>query len=84
MAGVSTAKQQNLPRLSRAEFFRFQEGELASSLARAIADNVDRLPDAELTDHHAAISAWSAAAVNAPNGGFIQFFYNHRGDHRVR
>jgi antitoxin component YwqK of YwqJK toxin-antitoxin module len=78
------AKQQELPRLSRVEFFRFREGELACSLARAIADHVDRFPDAELTDHHAAISAWSAAAINVPNGGFTQFFYNHRGDHGVR
>src|ERR1019366_5060246 len=37
-----------------------------------------------LTDQHAAISAWSAAAINVPNGGFTQFFYNHRGDHGVR
>jgi Domain of unknown function (DUF4375) len=78
------AKQQKLPRLSRVEFFRFREDELASSLASAIADHVDRFPGAELTDHHAAISAWSAAAINVPNGGFTQFFYNHRGDHGVR
>ena len=78
------AKQQNLPRLSRVEFFRFRGGELPYALARAIADHVDRFPDAELTDHHAAILAWSAAAINVPNGGFTQFFYNHRGDHGVK
>jgi antitoxin component YwqK of YwqJK toxin-antitoxin module len=76
--------QQKLPRLSRVEFFRNREDELASSLARAIADHVDHFPDAELTDQQAAISAWSAAAINVPNGGFTQFFYNHRGDHGVR
>jgi antitoxin component YwqK of YwqJK toxin-antitoxin module len=78
------AKQQNLPRLSRVEFFRCREDELASSLARAIADHVNQFPDAKPTDHHAAISAWSAAAINVPNGGFTQFFYNQRGDHGVR
>jgi antitoxin component YwqK of YwqJK toxin-antitoxin module len=78
------ARLQKLPRLSRVEFFRYREDELAASLAMAIADYVDQFPDAELTDHHAAISAWSAAAINVPNGGFTQFFYNHRGDHGVR
>jgi antitoxin component YwqK of YwqJK toxin-antitoxin module len=72
-----------LPRLSRIEFFRCREVELASALARAIADHVDRSPNAELTDQHAAIWAWSSAAINVPNGGFVQFFYNHRGDHGV-
>ena len=83
VAGVFMAKQRKLPRLSRVEFFRYREDELVSSLARAIADHVDQFPDAELADHHAAISAWSAAAINVPNGGFTQFFYNHRGDHGV-
>jgi antitoxin component YwqK of YwqJK toxin-antitoxin module len=78
------AKQKKLPRLNRVEFFRFREDELASSLASAIAQYVDRFPRAKLTDHHAAISAWSAAAINVPNGGFTQFFYNHRDDHGVR
>jgi antitoxin component YwqK of YwqJK toxin-antitoxin module len=74
---------QQLPRLNRIEFFRDREDELAVSLARAIAEHVDRFPDAELTDHHRAISAWSAAAINVPNGGFVQFFYNLRGDQGV-
>jgi antitoxin component YwqK of YwqJK toxin-antitoxin module len=77
-------KQQKLPQLSRVEFFRYRDNDLASSLASAIADHVDQFPDAELTDHHTAISAWSAAAIDVPNGGFTQFFYNRRGDHGVR
>ncbi len=77
------AKQQKLPRLSRVDFFRYREGELASLLAKAIADHVHQFPKAELTDHHAAIWAWSAAAIDVPNGGFTQFFYNHRGDHGI-
>jgi antitoxin component YwqK of YwqJK toxin-antitoxin module len=77
------ANLQQLPRLSRFEFFRYREVQLAASLARAIADHVDRFPDAELTDHHAAISAWSAAAIDVPNGGFTQFFFNQRGERGV-
>lgn len=78
------AKQQTLPQLSRVEFFRCHEDELASSLARAIIHHVHNHPDTDLTAHHAAIVAWSAAAINVPNGGFSQFFYNHRGDHGVK
>jgi len=76
--------RQKLPRLSRVEFFRRREGELVWSLARAAANFVEQFPRAPLTDHHAAILAWSEAATNVPNGGFTQFFYNHRGDHGVR
>lgn len=77
------AKRIQLPQLSRVEFYCHQEDELAASLARAIAEHIDRYPRAKLTDHLAAISAWSAAAINVPNGGFVQFFYNHQGDHGV-
>lgn len=76
-------KLKKLPQLSRVEFFRCREDELVSALASAIAEHVDRSPRAKLTDHHAAISAWSAAEINVPNGGFTQFFYNHRGDHGI-
>ncbi len=75
--------QHRLPRLSRVEFFRYREDELVSSLAKAVSDHREQFPDAALTDHHAAISAWSSAATNVQNGGFTQFFYNHRGDHGV-
>src|SRR5579872_1036509 len=78
------AKLRKLPRLSRVEFFRDREEDLASSLARAINEHIDRFPNSKLTDHHAAISAWSAVAIDVPNGGFTQFFYNHRGDHGVK
>lgn len=60
-------KQDKLPRLSRVEFFRFRENELASSLAGAIADHVDRILDAELMEYRSAIAARSAAAINVPN-----------------
>jgi antitoxin component YwqK of YwqJK toxin-antitoxin module len=29
------------------------------------------------------VYAWSRLSVDVPNGGFTQFFYNHRGDHGV-
>src|SRR5690606_28938391 len=83
VTGLSMAKRIQLPRLSRVEFYSLQEDELAASLARAIAEHIDRYPRAKLTDAQAAISAWSAAAINVPNGGFVQFFYNHQGDHGV-
>ena len=76
--------QELLPRWSRVEFFLYRESELAASLARAIGNHVSQFPDAPLTDHHAAILAWSAASINVPDGGFTQFFYNHRGDDGVR
>ena len=75
--------QKSLPRLSRVEFFRFREDELASSLARAIAKHVEQFADQALTGHQAAVSAWASVATNVQNGGFTQFFYNNRGDHGV-
>ncbi|MCX7409913.1 MAG: DUF4375 domain-containing protein [Planctomycetales bacterium] len=76
-------KPKKLPQLSRVKFFRCREDDLVSALASAITEHVDRSPRAKLIDYHAAISAWSAAAINVPNGGFTQFFYNHRGDHGI-
>lgn len=76
--------KKQLPQISRVEFFRSGEGELASTLARAIDEHIKRFPKASSTAHHAAVCAWSAAAINVPNGGFTQFFYNHRGDHGVK
>lgn len=76
--------QNSLPWMSRIEFFRFHNDELACAISRAISDHVERYPDAHLTDHHAAISAWCSAAINVPNGGFTQFFYNRQGDQGVK
>ena len=63
----------------RSEFVRLRDDELALSLARAIAWHVDRFPNAEVADYQAAIPEWSVAAITVLNGGFKQFFYNHRG-----
>lgn len=75
---------EKLPRLSRIEFFRNRDVALASSLAKANADHLAQFPDAKLSSSQIAISVWASAAVDVPNGGFTQFFYNHGGDHGVR
>ena len=70
--------------MSRIEFFRYRDDELACAISRAITAHVELYPDAHLTDHHAAISAWCSAATNVPNGGFTQLFYNRQGDQGVK
>jgi len=75
--------QQKLPRLSRIDYFRHRDDNLASVVASAIADHAHQFPDAVLAAHHAAIPAWSAATIDVPNGGFTQFFYNRGGNHGV-
>ena len=72
-----------LPLLSRVDFYRLHEGELISALTQAIARHVEHVPDGTLTAAHEAILAWAKLSVDVPNGGFTQFFYNHRGDDGV-
>src|SRR3954471_21384674 len=72
-----------LPLLSRVDFYRLHEGELIAALALAIAQHVERFPDGSLIAAHEAILAWAKLSVDVPNGGFTQFFYNHRGDDGV-
>src|SRR4051794_6408924 len=72
-----------LPSLSRVDFYRLHEGELIFALAQAIAQHVEHLPDGSPTAAHEAILAWAKLSVDVPNGGFTQFFYNHRGDDGV-
>src|SRR6476620_9747053 len=77
-------KNSPLPRLSRVEFFRLNEGELIAALARAITRHADEHPDVKLTTNQQAVVAWSRVSVDVPNGGFTQFFYNHGGDSDVK
>lgn len=70
----------SLPSLSRIDFYRLHEGELIAALADAIGSHAERHPDAPPSPAQAAILAWARLAVDVPNGGFVQFFYNHRGD----
>ncbi|HEV3439050.1 MAG TPA: DUF4375 domain-containing protein [Gemmata sp.] len=72
-----------LPPLSRVDFYRLHEGELISALAEAIVRHGEHVPDGSLTAAHEAILAWAKLSVDVPNGGFTQFFYNHRGDDGV-
>ena len=76
-------KQNTLPRLHRLEFFYNRNDGLVCAICEAIAVYVELNPDAQLTPYHAAITAWGSAAINLPNGGFTQFFYNQRGDKGV-
>lgn len=69
-----------LPRLSRIDFYRLKGDELISALSNAIATDTDRNPAAKLRPEHAAIFAWARMSADVLNGGFTQFFYNHRGD----
>lgn len=71
------------PLLSRVDFYRLHEGELVSALAQAIAQHIESLPDGSPSAAHGAILAWAKLAVDVPNGGFTQFFYNHGGDNGV-
>jgi hypothetical protein len=71
-----------LPRLSRVAFFRLNEDDLISALAEAITKHA-REHSGKMTDHQEALVAWSRLSVDVPNGGFTQFFYNHRGDRGI-
>jgi antitoxin component YwqK of YwqJK toxin-antitoxin module len=70
------SKKTKMPRLNRIDFFRLSELELIATVAHAI----EAEPDLSRNDVQEAIVAWSRMAMNVPNGGFTQFFYNHRGD----
>lgn len=69
--------------MSRVDFYRLKEDELIAALAQAIARYVDRYPNGRLTTNHEAVLAWARLSIDVPNGGFTQFFYNHRGDEGV-
>jgi len=73
-----------LPRLSRVDFFRRTEDEFISAVSQAVADHVEQFPRAKLTANHEALCAWAQLSMDVPNGGFAQFFYNHRGDAGVK
>src|SRR5262245_937020 len=72
-----------LPLLSRVDFYRLREGNLISALAQATELPLERLPHGSPTAAHERILAWAKLSVDVANGGFTQFFYNHRGDDGV-
>jgi antitoxin component YwqK of YwqJK toxin-antitoxin module len=77
------SKKTLLPRLSRTDFYRLREDEFMAALAGAIAAYADEHPSKKLTANQEAAFAWSRMSFDIPNGGFTQFFYNHRGDSGV-
>jgi antitoxin component YwqK of YwqJK toxin-antitoxin module len=73
-------KPARLPRLGRVTFYLSTGGDLAAALGDAVADDAGRRPTARVTPAHKAVAAWGRMQADVPNGGFAQFFYNHRGD----
>ncbi len=76
-------KQETLPRLSRIDFFRSREEDLACAIGRAIAAHSNEHSETRLTTGHLAVMTWSSVIIDVPNGGFTQFFYNRQGDHGI-
>ena len=71
-----------LPRLSRVEFFGSRGGELIPAVAQAIERWAEATPGG-LSPAHRSILAWARLSIDVPNGGLDQFFYNQRGDDDV-
>jgi antitoxin component YwqK of YwqJK toxin-antitoxin module len=72
-----------LPRLSRVSFFMLNEADFVFAVADAIRAFIQENSQDSLTPAHSAIVAWSTLAIDVPNGGFTQFYFNHRGDRGV-
>ncbi len=66
-----------LPTLSRIDFFTAEPDELVRLIGNAVATDSTVIAP---SDAHLALAAWNDLSVDVPNGGFTQFFYNHRGD----
>lgn len=71
------------PRLSRVDFFRFKEEELVFAIAAATAKAFEESSHVQLSDNQQALLAWSKMSIDVPNGGFVQFFFNHGGESGV-
>src|SRR5262249_12294256 len=77
------ARNTPLPCFNLLSFFHSTDGELAVALAHAIAEYAERRPTEKLNANQEAVRAWGRMQTDVPNGGFTQFFYNHRGDDGV-
>jgi antitoxin component YwqK of YwqJK toxin-antitoxin module len=73
-------KQTSLASLNRVAFFTCRDVDLIHALRRAIECLVKANQSVNLSDEQTALVAWSRLAIDVPNGGFTQFFYNLRGD----
>jgi antitoxin component YwqK of YwqJK toxin-antitoxin module len=74
------AAKSTLPRLSRIAFYTSGEDQLVHALGNAIRQHLTDYPRAKLTGDQFAIYVWSRILIDVPNGGFTQFFFNHKGD----
>ena len=72
-----------MPCMNHVDFYRLHEDTLICALAQAIVKHADENPGEDLTDNHNALLAFARMSYDVPNGGFTQFFYNHRGDEGV-
>ena len=72
-----------LPRLSRFAFYQSGDDGLVHEIAKAVYEHAQQHPSLEIPDRTFQLYVWSKVTNNVPNGGFAQFFYNHRGDSGV-
>jgi antitoxin component YwqK of YwqJK toxin-antitoxin module len=72
-----------LPKLSRVDFYRFQGADLIAALWGTFDAHLQGSRSRRLSPEQDAVLAWARLQVDVPNGGFVQFFYNHRGDRGV-
>src|SRR5262245_56168925 len=70
----------SLPRVGRVQFFLSSDVELPSIVAQAIESHSQLHPASGRSSDQALVGAWARMQFDVPNGGFTQFFYNHRGD----
>jgi len=72
------ARKTALPHFSRVSFFRCRDQELVHALAATIRESVGGKSGVKISAAHLAIVTWSDLAIDVPNGGFTQYFFNHR------
>jgi Domain of unknown function (DUF4375) len=76
---MTMAVQSAFPRLNKVSFYRSKDEELVHLAADAVSRAMQERQFTP-TRFHIAVYAWSAVLTNVPNGGFVQFFFNLRGD----
>lgn len=74
------SRPSSLPRLNRTSFYLASDDDLALTVLRAADLHRERHPESEPSSALAAVCASAKMQTDVPNGGFTQFFYNHRGD----
>jgi antitoxin component YwqK of YwqJK toxin-antitoxin module len=72
--------QTQLPKLNRIDFYRLHGDDLLMAFAAAVMNLLGENPDARLTPQQLGAAVFARMLVEVPDGGFDQFFYNHRGE----